>query len=234
MGATSDAELWPGSKHGWDSALRVTAVTLGCAVVGVFVLPAVFGVTFATSAWAIYGWLVTAVISATIILATLPRLAPGLSRLVLLQTMSAQASSFPTVTPSQTLLLSRLALFTIALLATQAIVRRPIALLLASDRSVSAADAALAAGALSLSLALLVGLYQTGRTIMQTLTLRVIDAAVPTVSSTPSTDTLRAVSAVASPPESANTLTAVAIRYEPTLAAAPTADPTLPRHEAAN
>src|SRR5258708_2773661 len=124
-------------RRGWDSPVALIAVTLICAMVGLIGLPLLFGVSLATSAWSIPAWLVTGVMLATTILIVLPRLGPGLSTVLLQQTTAAHASVGPSVTPSQTLLLSRLALFSVGVVIAQAIIRRPLALFLAAERSTS-------------------------------------------------------------------------------------------------
>jgi hypothetical protein len=183
-------------RRGSDSAVAVIAVTLACATVGLIGLPILFGVSLATIAWSTPLWLVTGVMLATTILVVLPRLAPGLSTALFQQTTAARASVGPSVTPSQTLLLSRLVLLSIGVVITQAIVRRPVALLLTAERSASPGEAAVAAVAVAVLLALLVWLYQTGRPIMQSLTLRAIDAAVPTMSAAPLAQPIRTLSPV--------------------------------------
>jgi hypothetical protein len=84
------------------------------------------------------------------------------------------------ITPSQTLLLARLVVVGLALILSQAILRWPVALVLGGDRTSLPIDAGIAAAALACVLVLLVWAYQTARPMVQAVTLRAIDAAIPT------------------------------------------------------
>jgi hypothetical protein len=138
-----------------------------------------------------------------------------------------QRVSASAITPSQTRLLARLLMCGVALLTIQAILRRPVALVLGGDRSSTPIEAGIAAGALAAVLLLLVLLYQTARPMVQALTLQVIDAAVPTVGTAPEAEPTRtSVSAIRGPiPSPTDAVTVVAPLALPTR----DADATVPR-----
>lgn len=96
-------------------------------------------------------------------------------------------------------LLSRLALFGLAVVFTQAVLRRPVAQLLGGDHS-SVIEAAVAAVALALVFALLIWAYETARPMVQAMTLRAIDAAIPTVGVPPVAEPMRTMSPAAAEP----------------------------------
>jgi hypothetical protein len=75
----------------------------------------------------------------------------------------------------------RLVLFGLALIAVQASLRRPLALLIGGAGSASSIEAGIAAAALAAVLGALVWSYESARPIVQRLTWRAIDAAIPTV-----------------------------------------------------
>ncbi len=123
-------------------------------------------------------WLVLAcVVSLVMVLAMVP-----------LSLWFARAIAGLTLTRSQSLLLARLVAIGLALVVLQATLRPPLVVLLGSPL-----DAALAAAALTLVLALLVWIYEAGRPALQQLTRLAIDAAIPTLNPpAPPEPTLRA------------------------------------------
>ncbi len=205
----------------WDSAVAILTVTLVCAAVGVFGLPVLFAAPPAASVWETPAWLVAAILVALIVLVELPRLAPPLSKALLGQATTLGSAVGPSVTPSQTLLLARLALWGLALVITQAIVRRPVALLLGGQRDAPPVEAGVAAVALVLVLALLIWLYQTGRPVVQSMTLRAIDAAIPTVSPAVLSEPTRTILPITSPPGIGGEATTVVGRVEERTVASP-------------
>src|SRR5215471_14547212 len=166
-------------------------------------------------------WLLAAIVISILVIALALRLSRPLANAI------GQRVSASAITPSQARLLARLVLCGIALVTTQAILRRPVALVLGGDRSQAPIEAGIAAGALAAVLLLLVLVYQTARPMVQALTLQVIDAAVPTVGSAPETEPTRtSVSVVRTPtPQPTEALTVVA----PLVLPARDADATIPR-----
>jgi len=166
-------------------------------------------------------WLLAAIVISILVIALALRLSRPLANAI------GQRVSASAITPSQARLLARLVLCGIALVTTQAILRRPVALVLGGDRSQAPIEAGIAAGALAAVLLLLVLVYQTARPMVQALTLQVIDAAVPTVGSAPETEPTRtSVSVVRTPiPPPTEALTVVA----PLVLPARDADATVPR-----
>jgi hypothetical protein len=120
-------------------------------------------------------WLLAAIVGSILVIA----LALYLSR-PLADAIDRRASS-SAITASQTRLLARLLMCGVALVVTQAILRRPVALIVGGDQSLLPVEAGIAAGALAALLLLLVLVYETARPMVQELTLKVIDAAVPTL-----------------------------------------------------
>jgi hypothetical protein len=130
-------------------------------------------------------WLLAAIVISILVIALALQLSRPLANAI------GQRVSASSITPSQTRLLARLLLCGLALVTTQAILRRPVALVLGGDRSSPPIEAGIAAGALAAVLLLLVLLYQTARPMVQALTLQVIDAAVPTVGAAPEKEPTR-------------------------------------------
>jgi hypothetical protein len=119
-------------------------------------------------------WLVAAILASVLVIVVAFRLSRPLAGLL------RQALKTSSVTASQTLLFARLLMLGIALLLSQAMLRWPLALVLASDRSQPQIDSEVAAAALAAVLVLLVWMYETARPMVQAATLQAIDAAVPT------------------------------------------------------
>jgi hypothetical protein len=151
-------------------------------------------------------WLLAAIAISTLVTALAMRASRPLAHAI------GTRVSPSAVTPSQTRLLARLLMCGVALVATQAILRRPVALVLGGDRSWVPIDAGIAAGALAAVLLLLVLVYQTARPLVQALTLQAIDAAVPTVGAVPDKEPTRtSVSVVREPtPAPTDAVTVVA------------------------
>jgi hypothetical protein len=146
-----------------------------CAVLGTVALPLVFGGA-AAPAWQTPVWLALAMATSVYLLVLMPRFSQLLADQLGRRLEAAQA-----IPPSQIRLLARLFLFAVVIDLIQSILRRPVALLLGGERSAAPVEAVVAAVALALLLALLVWIYQTARPIVQSITLRAIDAAIPTV-----------------------------------------------------
>jgi hypothetical protein len=121
-------------------------------------------------------WLAAAVVAAILVMVLALRLSRTLAELIG-QGHGLKAAS---ITPSQTLLLARLAMVGLALVAAQALLRWPLALVLGRDGAALQVDAGIAAVALAGVLTLLVWVYQTARPMLHAVTLRAIDAAIPT------------------------------------------------------
>jgi hypothetical protein len=160
-----------------DLALAVVVAALG-----LIALPLVFGS-------AVVVWLVAAVVLAICLLVLIPRL----SRPVAFA-MQAHLSSSSTVTPSQTRLVAQLLVVGIALLVVQAILRRPLSLVLGGQIGATTYEASIAATGLTLVLAIAVWLYQTARPVVQAATLRAINVAIPTVETAPLAEPTRTLS----------------------------------------
>jgi hypothetical protein len=169
---------------GGDWSVAVPGVAAMCAVLGTVALPLVFGAGLgagtAAPAWQTPLWLGVAGVTSVYLLILMPRLSQLLAAQLWQRLDAAQA-----ITRSQIRLLARLVVFGIEIDVIQAILRRPLAVLLGGERSAAPIEAAVAAIALALLLALLVWIYQTARPMVQGLTLRAIDAAIPTVGSQP-------------------------------------------------
>lgn len=177
------------------------ALAVVCAALGLIALPLVFSS-------AVVVWLVAAVVVAICLLLLIPRL----SRPVALG-MQAQLASSSGVTPSQTRLAAQLLVVGITLLLVQAILRRPLSLVLGGQIGATTYEASVAATGLTLVLAIAVWLYETARPVVQAATLRAIDAAIPTVEAAPLAEPTRTLS-----PADA-TLRTPAATFEPTLRA---------------
>jgi hypothetical protein len=158
-------------RPGWNSVLFTVALAAVCAVTGIVVLPLVFGP--GPSDLATFVWLLSALVLSVLLIALTSRL----SRPLAAELGRGLGSS---ITPSQTLLLARLLMIGLALVATQAMLRHPVALILGGDSSAVSIESGIAAAALAVLLVLLVWVYQTARPMVQTVTLRAIDAAIPT------------------------------------------------------
>jgi hypothetical protein len=167
------------------------ALAVVCAAIGLVALPIAFGSSSASSAasWTISVWFLAAAAVSIALLALLPRLSQALAKGVDRYARSA--------TPSQTRLASQLAVLAIVLVIVQASLRRPLAFLIGGISGSAAYEAAIAATALTLVLALLVWLYQTGRPLLQTAMLRAIDSAFPTVQPALVSEPTRTVSVIA-------------------------------------
>ena len=185
------------------------ALAVVCAALGLIALPLVFSS-------AVLVWLVAAVVLAVCLILLIPRL----SRPVAFA-LQAQLSSSSAVTPSQTRLVAQLIVVGITLLVVQAILRRPLSLVLGGQIGANTYEASIAATGLTLVLAIAVWLYQTARPVVQAATLRAIDAAIPTVETAPLAEPTRTlgpdeatVRAPVSPADA--TLRAPAVADEPT------------------
>jgi hypothetical protein len=156
-------------RQSWDLGV---AVALACAVVGLVALPLAFS---SGPSWTTPVWLLVGIVISVYLLVLAPRLSRSLAKLIDDHVVSD-------ATPSQTLMLARLFVLAVLLVVAQAILRRPIALLLGGG-AIGAAplEAGIAALVLAAVLALLVWLYQTGRPMVQSATRHLIDAAIPTV-----------------------------------------------------
>lgn len=122
-------------------------------------------------------WLLGEVVLSVAILALLPVLGRALGNAIEVHTRPVAS-----VTRSQTRLIGQLLVLGIVLITVQAMLRRPLALIVNGDgRAALTFESAIAAIALTLVLALGVWLFQTGRPVVQALTLRAIDAAIPTI-----------------------------------------------------
>jgi hypothetical protein len=155
-------------------SVAIPGVAAMCAVLGTVALPLVFG--GAAAPWQTPVWLALSTATSVYLLVLMPRFSQLLADQLGRRLQATQA-----IPPSQIRLLARLFLFAVVIDLIQSILRRPVALLLGGERSSAPVEAAVAAVALALLLALLVWIYQTARPIVQSMTLRAIDAAIPTV-----------------------------------------------------
>jgi hypothetical protein len=211
-------------------SVAVSIVVVGvCAAIGIVALPLVFSQPLLADApRSTLVWLAIAVVLSVYLLAVAwPRLSRWLA-LELGRRFMTSASG-PTVTPSQIRLVARLVVLGVLLVIVQAILRRPLALLLGGEPGSASFEAAIAATVLALILGLLVWLYQSARPLMQSYTLRAIDAAIPTVQPAPQHEPTRTVSIVgAAPAANVSTQRVSPVLDEPTLRAPSLADgPTL-------
>jgi hypothetical protein len=155
----------------WNSVVGNLMLVGVCAAIGVVGLPLAFGIDGGgATAWTTAIWLVAAIIVSLPILWFTRPLGDALGL----------AWDRGLALPSQSRLVARLLMLGLALIITQASLRRPLALMLGGTSS-AAVEAAIAALALATVLALLVWVYETARPMLQALTLRALDAAIPTV-----------------------------------------------------
>jgi hypothetical protein len=160
-------------RPAWNSVVVTLLLAALCAAVGIVALPLLFGSS--PSLLATIVWLVAAIVTSVLLIALALQLSAPLANAIL-HRLSADS-----ITSSQALLLARLLMIGLALVATQSILRRPVALLIGgSGRSATPIEAGIAAAALAAVLALLVWMYETARPMVQAATLRAIDAAIPT------------------------------------------------------
>jgi hypothetical protein len=216
-----------------DSVAVSLVVAGACAAIGIVALPLVFAQPLlADAAWSTAVWLAIAILLSVCLLAfAFPRLSRALA--VELGSRVSTTPAGPTVTPSQIRLVAQLVVLGALLVIVQAILRRPLALLLGGgERGSGTFEAAIAASVLALVLALLVWLYQSARPLVQSVTLRAIDAAIPTVAPAAQYEPTRTVTPIlstqpATPPDEP-TLRAASATDQATLRTAPAAEePTL-------
>lgn len=119
-------------------------------------------------------WLIAAIVVSLVVIALALRLSRPLAAEI------GRTVSSSRVTPSQTRLLARLLMVGLALVIAQTILRRAIAQILVGEQTEAPLEAGIAAAALAIVLLLLVWAYQAARPMLQTVTLRAIDAAIPT------------------------------------------------------
>src|SRR5713226_466105 len=173
-------------KHNvaWGQSAPVVATAAALWVIGVVALPLIFGQPAGLGSGLV--WLGIALAITILLLALLPSLsqllAAGLARLSA-ALASPDVPSSATFKTAELLVVARLLVLAAELLIVQAVLRRPIALVLGGDRQVATVEAGIAAGALFLIFPLLVWTYQTTRPMVQAATLRALDAAIPTIGS---------------------------------------------------
>jgi hypothetical protein len=175
----------------WNSAAVNVALVLACAAVGMVGLPLAFSGSISVT-WLIWLWLVGGVVVSVGILLLIAALATSATLAV--GPLLPRADS--NLTPSQARLVVRLLLFGLALIAVQASLRRPLALLIGGPGSASSIEATVAAAALAVVLGALVWSYESARPIVQGLTWRAIDAAIPTVTAPLAAEPTRTMSVV--------------------------------------
>ena len=161
--------------------MLTTALTYG--VVGTIVLPTLFGA--ASSPWMAALWLGLAALLSVCAIVLLARQAEAQAASLGRRLTQLGPARGPSITPSQTVLLWRLVVVGIELLLAQAVLRRPLALVLGGVRSASLFEAGVAAGALAIVLVGLVWVYQTARPMLYAVVLRTVDVAIPTTGSAP-------------------------------------------------
>ncbi len=195
----------------WGQSAPVVAAAAALWVTGVVALPLIFGGPAGTgvglpwlgAAGAGLVWLGVALLITVCLLALLPSLsrllALGLERLSA-ALASPDAPSSATFRSAELLVVARLLVLAGELLIVQAVLRRPIAIVLGGDRQVANVESGIAAGALFLILPLLVWTYQTTRPMVQAATLRALDAAIPTIGSAALTEPATRGSHVVVPP----------------------------------
>src|SRR5262245_10338706 len=127
------------SQPAWNSAVVIVAIAGVCAVIGLIALPLGFG-SAPLSAVSLAGWLFGAVLISVVLLALVPRLTA-----FLVESLSPRIGGYSEVTPSQTRLVSRLLLLGLMLVITQAILRRPLALVISGEPSAASVEAGIAA-----------------------------------------------------------------------------------------
>jgi hypothetical protein len=226
LSGRSVSPIWRSSGRAqptWDSYVPIVSLAVAYAVLGIVVGPMVFSAAtmpIASAPWAAPVWLALALslaLGATILLS---RLAEPLAVAVVPRLVKLGEYMGPSITPSEALLLARLGMALTQVLLAQAVLRRPLALVLVGDRSASSFEAGIAAAALAVVLAGLVWAYQTARPAVHAAVLRVLDSAVPTVGSTPLP--------VTSPSKGATTVPSVR-QGVATVPAPPQGEATLPR-----
>jgi len=205
----------------WGQSAPVVATAAALWVTGVVALPLIFGgptgtgsgLTWLSVTGAGLVWLGVALLITVGLLA----LVPSLSRLVAfgLERLSAalaspDAPSSATYKSAELLVVARLLVLAGELLIVQAVLRRPIAIVLGGNRQVANVEAGIAAGALFLILPLLVWMYQTTRPMVQAATLRALDAAIPTIGTAVLTEPATRGSHVVTPPSAVRGPTAAA------------------------
>jgi hypothetical protein len=158
-------------------------------------------------------WLVGAILVSLLVIVLAARLSRPLAELL------GRSLKSTSITPSQTLLLARLVMFGLALIVAQALLRWPLALVLGRDGSAPQVDAGIAAAALAGVLGLLVWTYQTARPMVQAVTLRAINAAIPTTGEALVAEPTRTASSIAreSLPSNTDAVTVVAPLFGPSL-----------------
>jgi hypothetical protein len=124
-------------------------------------------------------WLVAAIVASVLVVAVALRLSRPLAELI------GEGLGATSITPSQTLQLARLVTIGLALIVAQVLLRWPLAQVLGRDGAALQVDAGIAAAALACVLVVLVWVYQTARPMVQAVTLRTIDAAIPTTGQPP-------------------------------------------------
>jgi hypothetical protein len=137
--------------------------------VGLVALPSLAGLVPAAL------WLGVAILVTLAILVLLPGCISWLAELLDAWAARSEAAN-------NTLLLARLITFSVEVVLTQAILRRPVALVLGTETS--QVESTIAAGALSLLLLLLVWTYQAARPVVRAWVFDSLDAAIPTVGTT--------------------------------------------------
>ncbi len=167
----------------WSQSAPVVATAAALWITGVVALPLIFGAQPAGLGPGLV-WLGMALVITVVLLAFVPRLsrvlAAGLARLSA-ALASPDAPSSTTYNTAELLVVARLLVIAAELLIVQAVLRRPIAIVLGGERQGATVEAGIAAGALFLILPLLVWTYQTTRPMVQAATLRALDAAIPTI-----------------------------------------------------
>jgi hypothetical protein len=210
------------SHPAWDSAVVGIVIAGVCAVVGLVALPLVFGAA-PLRALTVAGWLVGAVLLSVVLVVLVPRLSAALS-----ESLRPGIANYSDVTPSQTRLVSRLLILGLMLVISQAILRRPLAMVISGEPSAASVEAGIAALVLAVVLALLVWLYQTARPVVQAVTLRAIDAAIPTVGEAPLAEPTRTMSVMTAPTAMGQPLVPATAADEPALRTPATDLPTVP------
>ncbi len=205
----------------WGQSAPVVAMAAALWVTGVVALPLIFGGPSGTAvgppwlgaAGAGLVWLGVALLITVLLLALVPSLARllalGLARLSA-ALASPDAPSSATFRSAELLVVARLLVLAGELLIVQAVLRRPIAIVLGGDRQVANVEASIAGGALFLILPLLVWTYQTTRPMVQAATLRALDAAIPTIGSAALTEPATRGSHIVAPPSAVRGPTAAA------------------------
>jgi hypothetical protein len=155
-------------------------------VAGVVLLPMVFRASTAQiddADWAARGWLAAALILAGCGSIVLSRLADPLALALAPRLVRLGEHVGPSITPSEALFLQRVGIVVVQVLVAQAVLRRPVALVLGGQREAASLEAGIAAVALALVLVALAWAYVTGRPMLYSAVLRLLDSALPTVGS---------------------------------------------------